>query len=80
MSRQENFGYTMLHRAISMAESMGIVNNARKLLLQAPHFSKDMTSSLKRTAWGLFQIDTWVQLQSALVKRDCINVLVGLFT
>jgi hypothetical protein len=58
MDGTDDFGYTMLHRAIGMAESLGIVNNARKPRLEEPYMSKDMIASLKRTAWGLFQIDT----------------------
>jgi len=58
MDGSDNFGYMMLHRAIGMAESLGIVNNTRKPRLEEAHMSKDMIRSLKRTAWGLFQIDT----------------------
>lgn len=54
----------MLHRAIGMAESLGLVNNTKKVNLEAAHFSKDMRRSLKRTAWGLFQIDTCVHRSS----------------
>ncbi|KAJ5808041.1 hypothetical protein N7474_009310 [Penicillium riverlandense] len=62
MDGTDDFGYTMLHRAIGMAESLGIVNSARKPRLEEPYMSKDMISSLKRTAWGLFQIDTIVHM------------------
>ncbi|KAJ5595139.1 pathway-specific regulatory protein [Penicillium hispanicum] len=62
LSGQDNHGYTMLHRAISMAESIGIVNNTRKTCLETSQFSEDMIRSLKRTAWGLFQIDTIVHM------------------
>jgi hypothetical protein len=50
----------MLNRAISMAESMGLVNNTGDIQLEASQVSDDMKRSLKRTAWGLFQIDTCV--------------------
>lgn len=50
----------MLHRAIEMAESLGLVNSTKKLQLVPSHYSKDMARSLKRTVWGLFQIDTCV--------------------
>ncbi|KAJ5176127.1 pathway-specific regulatory protein [Penicillium canariense] len=75
MSGNDNFGYTMLHRAIEMAESLGIVNNAKEINLEASHFSKDMRRSIKRTAWGLFQIDTIVHmnfLRQSLIKS--VNV------
>lgn len=58
MDGTDNFGYAMLNRAIEMAESLGIVNNTKKLRLEGPYMSEDMVTSLKRTAWGLFQIDT----------------------
>lgn len=54
-----DFGYTMLHRAIEMAEELGIVNH-QKLVLNRSHMSEEMTRSVKRTAWGLFQVDTYV--------------------
>ncbi|KAJ5601305.1 hypothetical protein N7510_010839 [Penicillium lagena] len=62
MDGTDNYGYAMLHRAIGMAESLGIVNNTRKPRLEEPYMSKDMITSLKRTAWGLFQIDTIVHM------------------
>lgn len=53
----------MLHRAIGMAESFGLVNNVRMVDLDAAQLTNDMKRSLKRTAWGLFQIDTCVNRQ-----------------
>lgn len=50
----------MLHRAISMAESLGIVNDSRGIKLEESNLSIDMRRSLNRTAWGLFQVDTYV--------------------
>lgn len=54
---QDNHGYYMLHRAIEMAEELGIINGPR-LNLDQSHMSEDMISSIQRTAWGLFQVDT----------------------
>ena len=59
MSGDDDFGYAMLHHAIDMAESIGLVNRP-KLRLQTSQMSEDMILSIKRTAWGLFQIDTYV--------------------
>ncbi|KAJ5128832.1 hypothetical protein N7526_006998 [Penicillium atrosanguineum] len=76
LSGYDNNGYTMLHRAIGMAESLGIVNNSKVLNLDTPHFSKDMKHSLKRTAWGLFQIDTIVHmnfLRQSQIKRVSLD-------
>lgn len=53
----EDFGYTMLHRAIEMAEELGIVNS-EKLSLSSSQLSEEMIRSIQRTAWGIFQIDT----------------------
>lgn len=67
----DDHGYTMLHRAISMAESLGIVNSAQMIDLGDSNYSIDMQRSLNRTAWGLFQVDTYVchgfSVQFALV-------------
>lgn len=59
MLGNEDFGYTMLHRAIEMAEELGIVN-CDKLNLSSSQLSEDMIRSVQRTAWGIFQIDTYV--------------------
>lgn len=64
LSGQDDYGYIMLNRAISMAESMGIVNNSHNSRLGTSKLSNDMERSLKRTAWGLFQIDTCVLYRS----------------
>ncbi|KAJ5644224.1 pathway-specific regulatory protein [Penicillium longicatenatum] len=62
MDGPDDFGYSMRHKAIRMAEPFGIVNNAKGLRLEKSYISTDMISSLKRTAWGLFQIDTIVHM------------------
>jgi hypothetical protein len=58
----DDLGYTMLHRAIEMAEELNIVN-CGKLKLKRSQFSEEMIKSIQRTAWGLFQIDTYVFAQ-----------------
>jgi hypothetical protein len=60
LSGEDDHGYTMLHTAIRMAESLGLVNNHRKINLKESSLSDDMRRSLNRTAWGLFQVDTYV--------------------
>jgi hypothetical protein len=47
----------MLHRAINIGESMGLVGQSGSNLIPG-HISSDMEESLERTAWGLFHIDT----------------------
>lgn len=44
-----------------MAEALGIVNESRKIELKELNLSNDMWRSLNRTAWGLFQVDTYVK-------------------
>ncbi|KAJ5890291.1 pathway-specific regulatory protein [Penicillium tannophilum] len=73
LSGYDDYGYTMLHRAIRMAESIGIVNSTRMLNLEAPHLTIDMKRSLQRTAWGLFQIDTIVHMN--FLKRSQIKIV-----
>ncbi|KAJ5788218.1 pathway-specific regulatory protein [Penicillium paradoxum] len=71
----DNFGYTMLHRAIEMAEELKIVNN-NKLSLNSSQMSEEMLVSVKRTAWGLFQIDTIVHtnfLKPSRVHEVCVD-------
>lgn len=63
----EDFGYAMLHRAIEMAEELGIVNSDN-LILDSSQFSKEMIRSIQRTAWGIFQIDTYVFFHQLLVR------------
>ncbi|GKZ81166.1 hypothetical protein AnigIFM56816_005678 [Aspergillus niger] len=60
LSGHDDWGYTMLHRAIEMGESLGIVNQKTGLRLSLSQMSEDMIVSVKRTAWGLFQVDTVV--------------------
>lgn len=59
MVGDDDNGYTMLNQAIEMAEALGIINRP-ELNLNRSFMSEDMISSVKRTAWGLFQIDTIV--------------------
>ncbi|KAJ5681877.1 uncharacterized protein N7477_001817 [Penicillium maclennaniae] len=80
LSGYDNNGYTMLHQAIGMAESLGIVNKAKMINLDTPHISKDMISSLQRTAWGLFQIDTIVHmnfLRRSQIKNVSLDRIPG---
>lgn len=66
MTGEDDNGYMMLNQAIAMAEALGIINSPR-LDLNRLGMSDEMVSSLKRTAWGLFQIDTCVPLPLLLL-------------
>lgn len=50
----------MLHQAIRAGESLGLIGDKG---LKIPEvLSPDMDVSLRRTAWGLFHVDTYVSL------------------
>lgn len=59
MSRNDDLGYIMLHEAIRLGESLGLVNS-KGPRISSEHLSKDMDTSYRRTAWGLFNVDTYV--------------------
>ncbi|KAL2784250.1 pathway-specific regulatory protein [Aspergillus keveii] len=59
MAGIDDYGYMMLNQALEMAEALGIINNPN-LDTKKLGFAEEMTRSLQRTAWGLFQIDTIV--------------------
>lgn len=48
----------MLHQAIRTGESLGLVGD-KGLKVIPEQLSHDMDVSLRRTAWGLFHIDTY---------------------
>lgn len=57
MSRNDDLGYIMLHEAIRMGEALGLVGD-KGPRIPYEKLSPDMNSSCRRTAWGLFNIDT----------------------
>lgn len=59
MSRNDDLGYMMLHEAIRMGEALGLVGD-KGPRITSQQFSPEMDSSCRRTAWGLFNIDTYV--------------------
>ncbi|KAE8382464.1 pathway-specific regulatory protein [Aspergillus bertholletiae] len=61
MSGEDNLGYTMLNTAIEMAEALGLINHD-PLDLSKLQLSDEMIASVKRTAWGIFQVDTVVHI------------------
>ncbi|KAJ5895606.1 hypothetical protein N7495_007297 [Penicillium taxi] len=58
LSRSDDLGYTMLHVAIRMGEALGLVGNKGPRM--TTDLSPDMDASWRRTAWGLFNVDTYV--------------------
>lgn len=59
MSRDDDLGYMMLHEAIRLGETLGLVGSSGPRIT-SEQLSMDMDASCRRTAWGLFNIDTWV--------------------
>lgn len=49
----------MLHGAIKIGESLGLIGPRAFQTEPMGQMSKDMDTSVKRTAWGLFHIDTY---------------------
>ncbi|EAW10939.1 Zn(II)2Cys6 transcription factor [Aspergillus clavatus NRRL 1] len=72
ISGDDDLGYLMLHQAIRAGESLGLFGPGSVKLEDC---STDMDVSIKRTAWGLFHVDTVVHtgfLRPSLI--DKINV------
>ncbi|OJJ66555.1 hypothetical protein ASPBRDRAFT_137881 [Aspergillus brasiliensis CBS 101740] len=71
ISGEDDLGYRMLHQAIWTGESLGLIG-PRKFSLNPGQISDDMDISIKRTAWGLFHIDTVVHadfLRPSLIDK-----------
>ncbi|KAG2419768.1 hypothetical protein HFD88_004564 [Aspergillus terreus] len=75
MSGKNDLGYKRLHQAIRTGESLGLIGPLRYRMTPAQR-SDDMEISIRRTAWGLFHIDTVVHadfLRPSLINH--VNVL-----
>jgi len=57
LSEDDDLGYLMLHQAIRAGETLGLIGDKRAKIIPE-QLSFDMDTSLKRTAWGLFHVDT----------------------
>ncbi|RAL11938.1 Zn(II)2Cys6 transcription factor [Aspergillus homomorphus CBS 101889] len=62
MSGKDDLGYRMLHQAIWTGESLGLIG-PRSFSLIPGQWDEDMEISVKRSAWGLFHIDTVVHAE-----------------
>ncbi|KAL2841713.1 hypothetical protein BJY01DRAFT_217259 [Aspergillus pseudoustus] len=62
LSGEKDLGYNMLHRAICIGQSIGLIGASRADPTSS-QISEDMEISLRRTAWGLLQIDAAVHTQ-----------------
>lgn len=58
MAGDDDLGYIMLHQAIRMGETLGLIG--KNAPLSPEQTSGDLDSSIRRTAWGLFHVDTSV--------------------
>ncbi|GAB1196172.1 hypothetical protein APSETT444_005439 [Aspergillus pseudonomiae] len=57
ISGHNDLGYKMLHQAIWTGESLGLIG-PKVFKFSSGQLTDDMDVSIKRTAWGLFHIDT----------------------
>ncbi|KAF9886444.1 hypothetical protein FE257_011476 [Aspergillus nanangensis] len=74
ISGNNDLGYKMLHQAIWTGKSLGLIGPRTPHMTSDPT-SNDMDISVRRTAWGLFHIDTVVHadfLRPSLI--DKVNV------
>lgn len=72
ISGNDDLGYLMLHQAIRAGKSLGLFGPK---CLKFDHTTPEMDISIRRTAWGLFQIDTVVHtgfLRPSLIAK--VNV------
>ncbi|KAJ5481085.1 hypothetical protein N7539_006979 [Penicillium diatomitis] len=70
MSRDDDLGYVRLHDAIRMGDTLGLVGNAGPKIT-SEQLSQDMDISCRRTAWGLFNVDTMIH--TGFLRPSLIN-------
>lgn len=58
----------MLHEAIRTGESLGLVGD-KGLKVIPEQLSYDMDVSLRRTAWGLFHLDTYARTTTTIYTQ-----------
>lgn len=59
MTGQDDLGYTMLHKAIDIADRLGYIGGEGQTI-DLSNKSQDFYNSSVKTVWGLFQLDTLV--------------------
>ncbi|QGA12441.1 hypothetical protein EYB26_000085 [Talaromyces marneffei] len=57
MTGQDDLGYTMLHKAIDIADRLGYIGGEGQTI-DLSNKSQDFYNSSVKTVWGLFQLDT----------------------
>lgn len=57
MAEDDNLGYTILHRAVHIGTLLGLIGEGGPKI-DPTSLSTDMLISMRRTAWGLYQLDT----------------------
>ncbi|ODM18206.1 hypothetical protein SI65_06077 [Aspergillus cristatus] len=75
LSEDDDLGYLMLHQAIRAGETLGLIGDKGAKIIPE-QLSFDMDTSLKRTAWGLFHVDTVIHtsfLRPSLVAKVNMN-------
>lgn len=61
MTGQDDLGYSMLHKAIDIADKLGYIGGEGQDI-DLSFESRDYYNSTIKTVWGLFQLDTLVAL------------------
>jgi hypothetical protein len=59
MTGQDDLGYSMLYKAIDIADKLGYTGGEGQTI-DLSNMSKDFYNSSVKTVWGLFQLDTLV--------------------
>ncbi|EYE94972.1 putative C6 transcription factor [Aspergillus ruber CBS 135680] len=71
LTEDDDMGYLMLHQAIRAGETLGLIGD-KGVKMIPEQLSFDMDTSLRRTAWGLFHVDTVIHtsfLRPSLVAK-----------
>lgn len=65
MTGQDDLGYSMLYKAIDIAEKLGYTGGEGQTI-DLSNKSRDFYNSSVKTVWGLFQLDTLVYSHSSV--------------
>lgn len=77
MTGQDDLGYSMLYKAIDIAEKLGYTGGEGQNI-DLSNMSKDFYNSSVKTVWGLFQLDTLVSWTSPRIFYNILWKLIRL--
>lgn len=78
MTGQDHLGYSMLYKAIDIAEKLGYTGGEGQTI-DLSNKSKDFYNSSVKTVWGLFQLDTSVLWTSPRIFCHILWMLILLY-